>query len=268
MKIVLVGGTGRSGTWAMRNALDSHPHVNAIGRESWIFIKPYGLANIIETFRETTAIANREDAILRFKKWCFDRWKNHLPRIWPNIAERVDAFCDQLTNNKHDWLEMCRNFMLSLLRDFDNRNVTYVCEKTPHTLYCIQTLWLVVPEAKFIHIKRDPRGVIESWHRQRWFEGQGSIDNAAEYLKGLYRDWDKIRLPIQTDPRYFEVKLEDLCENEEQRMGEVLDFLGLPRQCMPTGCFKADKVTRWQNHEEHKKIDLLGRPYMELMGYE
>jgi len=111
-------------------------------------------------------------------------------------------------------------------------------------------LYEIFPDAKFIHVKRDPRAVINSflnvefWSGWRgplnWRMGPISEDQKKELetfnhsfvaLAGIKLELlqNALELAVNQLPkdRFLEIKYEDLCENAEFIIKEFLDFSGL-----------------------------------------
>tara|TARA_B100001059_G_scaffold5322_1_gene4476 strand:- start:801 stop:1715 length:915 start_codon:yes stop_codon:yes gene_type:complete len=96
-------------------------------------------------------------------------------------------------------------------------------EKSPHHLKCVDELATMFPDAKFVHIMRDPRDVIASQLRMPWI-------NDCYLLRA--RSWRRL---IQTagrhrrdlgDGRWLDLKYEDLVADPEPHVRTLSGFLG------------------------------------------
>ena len=98
-------------------------------------------------------------------------------------------------------------------------------DKTPGHLLCMPALAELLPEAHFIHIIRDGRGVAASVRDLPFAPGDHSIEAIAD-------DWrDQIiagRLAAATLPHYRELRYERLVNEPEPVLRELCEFLRLP----------------------------------------
>lgn len=144
------------------------------------------------------------------------------------------------------------------------------CEKTPQNIYHPHFLWELFPDSVFIHIKRDPRGVVFSIINQLW--GPDDVGEACLFVKDMYDRWFDIERTI--DPRayrYLELKVEDLGTAPRRTLEEVAAFCGLENRFENLPDITMDKINYWQQMMTQQEIDLVNRSlgaYIEKMGYE
>ncbi len=112
-----------------------------------------------------------------------------------------------------------------LLAQFAKRRATpWVGEKTPNHLLYMRTLERFFPEARFVHIVRDPRAVALSWRGVPW--SNGSLEKDAEVWR-RYLATARARPPRQRE-RLAVLRYEDLVARPEAELRELCAFLGLP----------------------------------------
>jgi hypothetical protein len=96
-------------------------------------------------------------------------------------------------------------------------------EKTPDNLHHFAEIHRAFPEARFLHVVRDPRDVVLSW-RATWFAP--SKDPAV-----LAAEWERritiARAQMAQVPHAMEIRYEDLIENSELTLRDVCRFLDL-----------------------------------------
>ena len=153
---IFLVGCPRSGTTLLQRLLDAHREI-AIAPETF-FVRhfwkkrrryeedfdPDGRARLIAAFAETA----------EFHEMGFD-------------AERLaDAIADAP--------DVATAFGRVLDRFAATRGVRRVGEKTPNHLLAMRTLEKLYPEARFLHIVRDPRAVVDSWSRVPWSNGRAA----------------------------------------------------------------------------------------------
>lgn len=109
----------------------------------------------------------------------------------------------------------------------------------------------VYPEARFLHVVRDGRAVANSWLQMDWWTGWGGparwswgplapaydelwqasgrsfVTLAGLNWRLLLDAYDAAR-ELVPPPRWLEVRYEDLLSDPAARLGEVLNFCGLP----------------------------------------
>ena len=143
------------------------------------------------------------------------------------------------------------------------------CEKTPTNLQSIDFLWELFPESVFIHMIRDPRGVLESMRKVRW-----APDNTRElclFLSRIYERWFDVKANIDVGQyRFLEIKLEHLTAYPIATLEKIADFCDLPNTYKNLPEISKDKVNRWQAQMSPEDLDianeLLG-DYIVRLGY-
>jgi hypothetical protein len=80
------------------------------------------------------------------------------------------------------------------------------------------------PEARYLHIVRDPRDVGVSWMEKGW---AGNMWAASSEWCALESLWDRVAARIP-DARRHELRLEDLLRDPRGVLGRICAFLGVP----------------------------------------
>ena len=257
---VIIGGVGRSGTTLMRVMLDSHPHI-CCGPESRLFMRPHidrkELATNFDIPRATV------DAL--FKRA-------------GSRAEFIDRF----------FAEYCR--VMSKPR---------WGEKTPRNLNHLDYIFRAFPHARFIHMIRDGRDVacsLRTHPRHKVVDGELVPLNTWKPIQPCIERWvHEIHASrvYRRDPRYIEVRYEDLVLDARPIMEKILNFLGepwdeqvinyhevdspsrdmakFPQNPEATQALQTRSLGRWQNDlsEDDKVIvKQIGGPLLVELGYE
>jgi hypothetical protein len=84
----------------------------------------------------------------------------------------------------------------------------------------LRFLW---PDARYIHLVRDPRDVARSVVQKGW---AGSLYQAAEFWIDAERSWDAL-LPHLGPGRSIEVRYEDLVAEPERELARICAFIGV-----------------------------------------
>jgi hypothetical protein len=151
----------------------------------------------------------------------------------------------------------------------NNKKNTW-CEKTPQNLLHLDFIWELFPESYFIHIKRDPRGVVYSLSNQIW--GPNTIVDACKFVDGVYSRWFDLKSVLDFENhRYFELKLEDLANTPSEMLEKLTTVGGFDNQFENPPEIIGEKVNYWKKTISKADInymnDRLGS-IIENMGYE
>lgn len=143
------------------------------------------------------------------------------------------------------------------------------CEKTPLNIFYVHFVWELFPQSVFIHVKRDPRGVVHSITNQAW--GPNDVQKACLFARTMYDRWFDIRRTIDPNTqRYLEIKVEDLADSPNGVLEQVALFCGLENHFYDLPPISSDKVNYWQNTMVRQEIEQINRilgNYIEQMGY-
>ena len=196
---VFVGGLMRSGTTLLRAMLGRHPDIFA-GLETHWFELDFAAGRA----RRGEPLTDYLERLARF----FD-----LP--WPDVSRLAEASASAE----------------SFLQGFLDLAATRAgkrrwAEKTPGNVRHVDRIVAAWPDARIIHIVRDPRDVFASFRRSRkyggpadygrlWVETFAAVEQARQAPGGAARN-------------LFEVRYERLVQEPEAAMAEVLDFIGAP----------------------------------------
>jgi hypothetical protein len=139
--------------------LDAHPNV-AIAPETF-FIRRFWRR------RSTYGALHHDDA--------YERLLDDITSV-PEFDEMgldADAFAAAARNAERSYATL---FRLMLRQFADQRGAQVVGEKTPNHVLYLSTLHDWFPDARFIHLVRDPRAVINSWQSVPWSSGRAWRD--------------------------------------------------------------------------------------------
>lgn len=101
----------------------------------------------------------------------------------------------------------------------------YFVEDSPWNLLFFDKILQLMPEARLVHVYRDPRDVIASCMHQVW--APSDPVQAAQWYRDLLARWREIRATIPDDT-YIELSLESLVATPEPVLRRVCDFWNLP----------------------------------------
>jgi hypothetical protein len=257
---VFIGGHRKSGTTLLLNLLDSHPELLTYPADSGFF---YGYFPISEI--ENYSIQQKIDAILSLPVQNLESELNRLSdEDRKDIGFDLDKFKKKicLLNSESDITskQMLKN-LISFYKDFFLVSSSYKkwVEKTTSSEIYASEIFQWFPNAKFIHVIRDPR---DNWGSllSGWDARYRNLNDSKERLLQslidrckLGMEFGKYNQDIFGSKKYLIVKYEDLTQKPEETMKKISSFLEIKYDSIllkPTICGKL-----WEgNNFEGKKF--------------
>lgn len=201
-------GTGRCGTTLLQAMLSSHPS---------LYIPPelryFGRHEPGGTFSDPLRDEHVAPYLARFQS---DIW-------WADMGLDTEAFGDAVRGGVRSSRDIYRWILGNVSERRGNRKPRFG-EKTPYYVLFLERIGELFPDARFIHLYRDPRDVVASFLEQYWVPG-GTAMRVANYLLHVYRRVEQAQARIGRD-RFCTVKYEDLVECPERELRRVCAFLG------------------------------------------
>lgn len=248
---IVIGGTPRSGTTLVRRILDRHPAL-CCGPETSILL-PGGMRI------EQVASAYRMPAV---------ELREMMARS-PSQGAFVDAFATRYRRE---------------------RDRGRWAEKTPLNVLCFDWVLERFPEARLVHVVRDGRDVVCSMRQhpdRRWVDGVEVKELRPQSVDSYMRRWvrdTQAGIGRRGDPRYLEVRYEDLVAEPERVMRELVEALEEPWvpailvDRTPSGGKRAhagsrittSSVGRWRHDmtaDEHRRVQAIGGDLLARLGY-
>lgn len=202
-------GTGRSGTTLLQRMLSAHPGI-IIPPETQFFSRFDPALGFTDPLREREVGAYIE----RIGR---DPW-------WEELGLDLGAYRAHIEGGDR----FADGMLLWMLRELsfgapEVAGGVRFGEKTPHHEKKIARINTLFPEARFIHIVRDPRDVVVSLCREDWWPWKSVQRTARAIRKTLVRQ----RCAERTiGDRYLRVRYEDLVADAEGTLRAVCAFLG------------------------------------------
>ena len=297
---IFIVGLSRSGTTLMRNILNQSDWI-AISRENHFLGHLVGAEGMRQKFRKFGDLSNDQNVhklVDHLYSGGSERssWFRRASSHWRWITRRVDRneFAQKLLETDRSE----RAFFILLMQLFaDKKGKPIMGEKTPAHFRYVETLLNWFPEAKIIHMMRDPRGIFISEWRRRQTEAQSFPYQQLKRLPFLMKlvillqttiTWRegarRCRENQQKYPNnYYTQSFENLVSNPEMQIKELCAYIGVPFQPAmleqtvvsmgfqekQTG-FDSGAANRWKKHMT-PWIDawfrLWLRKDMEIFGY-
>ncbi len=209
--IFFIGGRGRSGTTLLGRMLGAHPKLE---------VAPEGF-------------------------FVMNLWARYGTGPWD--PARVDRFCDDLVFERRmatwgldlgaisaelkgalpelDFRRACRTVYRSYVEVTRGRTgVVAIGDKNPHYALFTGTLAAVFPNARFVHMVRDPRDNVLSYRKVPF----DVSDTAALAYRWRRYNEELLAVSERHPNRFLRVSYEDVLERPEGALTAVCEFLGQP----------------------------------------
>ncbi len=208
---LFVVGAPRSGTTLLQSLLACHPDVYT-APETFLFSKAIRSLGHVRSLpplikfglRPSYTVAQAQELLRRIA----------------NVVEKPLAISDDAFAGLSAEIPF-RTISELLFNQFNTKQKKIFLEKTPSHIFYIDEIQELFPEARFIHIVRDPRDVIVSFNRMLGM--QGKARRSVFELTKLWLDH------VHAGERHglYAIRYEDLVEAPEQMLEEVFRSLSL-----------------------------------------
>ncbi len=186
-ELVFVVGARRSGTYWLQRILTSHPRVDGVPSETYLFSD--GVATLLRRLHNGARSSPQVGAV-------------HADR--GAVIRGLRGLCDEV------------------LRPYLQPRSRYLVERTPDHVHHIALISEVYPGARFVHIVRDGRDVVRSLLAKPW--GPDNVEAAASEWRDSVRA-GRLQAPPAT--HYRELRYEELLTQPEAAIGSLFGWLGL-----------------------------------------
>jgi hypothetical protein len=165
----------------------------------------------------------------------------------------------------------------TLLGEFINNLTSGILQKQEKEVYAEDNTWNILfagsllemlPNARLIHIIRDPRDVVASFVKQNW--APDNLDQAIAFYLSIINRWFEVEAKL--DPKQFLlIKLEDLSTSPEAEIRKMCAFSQIDFETsMLEVDLSASNAGRWQKEFSGAEIEKLERSLQgasERLGY-
>ncbi len=207
--MLFILGKERSGTTLLQTLLDTHP--NIVGPpESKFVLLLYPRFGNIKKWGENEILSFIEE--LYKEPWISTIWKPNRELLTSNL----------LSVKEHaDYASICKLVYYSMRGN--KENILWLSDKNPVYALFVNPLLKIFPEAKFIHLVREPRDNVYSHLKSFGVKNTRFI--AQKWL--AYNDI-LIQCKKQFPQKFFTQLYENMVGNPETSMKELCKFLPIP----------------------------------------
>jgi Sulfotransferase family len=147
--------------------------------------------------------------------------------------------------SKHELADILGGFWRDIIRSTcANQDKSIFVEDNTWSILWFDKIVDLLPEARLVHVVRDPRDVVASYTKMRWAPDDPLL--AARWYKGIINEWFDVKARLNSD-RYMEMKLEDLVERPDEMLRRVCAFWGVPwSDCLLETDLSKSHSGRWK----------------------
>ena len=207
VNIIFICGALRSGSTLFHLMLNSHPKI----------INPGELDFLFDRVSENGEYPNISDYIKYLKS----------DRIFNSTSLNI--------NDSLGYSDLIKSF-ISQMNEEDKFLAINIHRNFEHA-------YSLFPDAKYIHLLRDPRDVARSSIGMNW---TGNVYYGVDHWISTEKSWDKLTRLIN-DGQYIEVRFEKLISESESTLEYVCKFLNIPF---------SNKMFNYENNSTYSKPDI------------
>ena len=267
---IFIGGCSRSGTTLLGAMIGTHKDVVCTPESHFkmdVLRSPMQLESGVDTQQAVNYIQQH---------WRFKLWELALD----DTAVPYDAIGS-------DYGQLLNHIAGTYAATHNKPDATVWVDHTPENISYTETLLTLFPNAKFIHIVRDGRGVAASIMSLDW--GPNSIIKTARWWMRMVSFGLAVETAVSPS-KIIRVRYEDLVCNPETTLQQLCDFLELdyqPEMVNATGFIPPSYTTRqhtfvgekpnpaiayrWQQKLSPREIEIFEnqtRNFLQLLNYE
>lgn len=230
--MIFIIGNSRSGTTLLARILNQHSKV-------WILKETH----FMEEFSNRVADYKLKNTPITFfeeiqKMFCIQKYSYYNRKFkLGTFTQKTDNFLSKITDQKIDFFEINRHFFFQICNE---KQKEIPGDQTPRHIFYIPELTEAYPEAKFIHIYRDPRAVLLS-QKKKWkasaklntpfyeiirtLMNYHPITNALLWRKGIR----SILRTYKNRESYciINISFEELSDKPKETLQKICDFLSI-----------------------------------------
>ena len=203
IKPVFIMGAPRSGTTFLASSIASHQKIITLPEMQYIF----SMMKKEYEFGEFNIQKN------------IDFFKNDYYFCLLNLFHSIDELKSFIEGKD------LKNFIIKLINlyneKYHHKDFTHWVEHSPYSHLFIQDIIKIFPNAKFIHIIRDPRAVCSSTIQQPW--GYKEVVTGAKNWNSIIKDI----ISKEKEYNIFTIKYENFVSNQKMFLKEISKYIDI-----------------------------------------
>ncbi|MDB5136896.1 MAG: sulfotransferase [Mucilaginibacter sp.] len=221
---VFICGVHRSGTTLVRDLLDGHPELVVLPSEGTFYTNlEFKLNSLPEN--ERSAFLGKEwlrrlvNPINQPPYWLLGRSTNTVSP-YVGFAQYIMAWWNIVDKKNSQWPHTA--IVLAYASCSGNLKAKLWIDKTPANERFLDRIWQEMPNAKIIHVIREPNAVISS---RKTMEPSISMRVALRDLKMSFRA--AVEQSDLNGPKFMLLRYEELCEYPQANIDRMVSFLNI-----------------------------------------
>lgn len=235
----------RSGTTMMRLLLNAHSKIGV--PKEMAYFERCAIEGALDSWKSP-----------RFKKGGYEDFVRGFLKRRSIALEGLDieAIAREILDDEVKNLE--RPIRLTLNAWAKKEGKTTWGEKTPKNLFYVDKIYEMMPDARFIHIIRDPRAVVNSMNRFARFVDD-SVLNAFNWLQAAEYGYNLLRKSVPAS-QLLEIKYENLVSDVEGTTRQICEFLNEPFEDEMMAFYMQSRGDLHPNAGQLGGVDTLTKP--------
>lgn len=226
---VFVSGASRSGTTMLSRMLGQHSTIMGT-KETHFFGEMCAINNLLDK--------RTDDELVELSALIDARRTRDIWGTGPNTGE-MDNARSLVASLQEDEKDSASIFAATLCSLAKLEGKAVGCEQTPRNIFYADKLLEIYPQARFVHIVRDPRDVLAS-QKNRWQIKRLGADKmpTSETVRTWFnyhpytitKLWRKATLfakQMQAHDRFHLVRFEDIVADPQKEIQSISEFLGI-----------------------------------------
>lgn len=226
--VIFVTGASRSGTTMLARVFSKHSMIHS--------------SNELHYFGDVFDTGSEQLSDSQLTEMAANLIAREIDGIWralvdDSIRERARSIVSSLEPEDKNGFALFAKVMENIC---DESGKSIACDHTPRNIFYAARLLDQLPNARVIHMVRDPRAVLASqkhrWKR-RWLDSvriplrEALRNRVAFHPFTTTRLWAKAThqaVALSEHPRFMAVKFEDLINDPDTQLKTLCEFLGIP----------------------------------------
>lgn len=228
-KPIFIFGSQKSGSSLLRSLLDSHPSLFVVPSESHYFQLTGHCVDFSMRRAEYRSmnLDQKTEALIRYIQYENVNYDLHGAVV---IGNRYDESVfekflkENARNDDRTLMAAYLNAFHNALHGYDVPDGIRIVEKSIEHAEFAPLLLKYFPDAKFIHIIRNPYATLVSTRNTNW---QGGYPYLGSYLASLRNSYCRLFQNLALFENYYVVRYEDLVSNPQSVMQGIAAYLGI-----------------------------------------
>lgn len=218
-------GRGRSGTWLLQSILDHHPQICVTPEAAFMLL-------LQKKYHRKKHWSKKED-----QSFIRDLWKINRVSKWLKLNK--DKLGEDISKlpAKSNFSDRCKLVYKNYAQRTGKRNLCLFGDKMPTYSLFVEDISKIMPDAKFIHIVREPKDTVISYQNVHF-----DFNNTAVLAQRWCVYNNHIIAFKQKYPhKFFTLKYEDFLFKPEKKIKDICGFLNIPYNPLMLESYKNPK---------------------------